>query len=105
MADQLPDLSGGSNAVEATPVLVVDSAGKIGASSAPLADYIPTAPSNSALPNGNCRAICVTVAGTVNLTTPAGVDRDGVPCGVGVNAYSASKIRPGGTATGLFAGY
>ena len=74
-------------------------------STAPLDDYVPVTPGSAALPNGPCRAIIVTVAGTVNLTTIAGVDRDGVPCGVGVNPYMASKIRAGGTATGIFAGY
>lgn len=75
------------------------------ASQAPLDDYIPVTPGSGLLANGPCRAIIVTAAGTVNLTTLAGVDRDAVPCNVGVNPYCASKIRSGGTATGIFAGY
>ena len=75
------------------------------ASTAPLDDYVPVTPGASALADGPCRAILVTVAGTINLTTIAGVDRDGVPCSVGVNPYMATKIRAGGTATGIFAGY
>lgn len=75
------------------------------ASQAPLDDYVPVTPGAGLLPNGTCRAVIVTVAGTVNLTTPAGIDRDGVPCSVGINPYMASKIRAGGTATGIFAGY
>ncbi len=75
------------------------------ASTAPLDDYVPVTPGASALADGPCRAICATVAGTVNLTNKAGVQRDGVPVNVGVNPYVATHIRAGGTATGLFAGY
>ena len=72
---------------------------------APLTKVVAVTPGASLLADGECRAILATVAGTVNITTRAGVDRDGVPINVGVNPIAAIKIRAGGTATGLFAGY
>lgn len=74
-------------------------------STSPLDDYIAITPGAALLVDGPCRAIIVTVAGTVNLTTPAGIERNAVPCNVGVNPYAAGRIRAGGTATGIFAGY
>lgn len=71
----------------------------------PLYDVVPVTPSNDALAGGRCRAILATVAGTVNITTAAGVERNAVPINVGVNPIAATHIRSGGTATGLFAGY
>lgn len=84
---------------------IIDPTTGLGMDLSSLSDYVPVTPGASLLANGTCRAICVTVAGTVNLTTPSGTDRDGVPCVVGINPYAASKIRSGGTATGIFAGY
>jgi hypothetical protein len=74
-------------------------------SSAPLLDYVPVTPGAGDLPDGPCRAILATAAGTVNLTTIAGDQRNGVPVNAGVNPLAARAIRAGGTATGLFAGY
>ena len=76
-----------------------------GVSTAPLDDVVPVTPGNGDLPNGPCRAIIATVGGTVNVTTAKG-DRDSVPIAAGVALpIVALKIRAGGTATGLFAGY
>lgn len=71
----------------------------------PLTDYVPVTPANTELPDGPCRAIIVAAAGTVNLTTIKDEDRDGVPLQPGINPIVAKKIRAGGTATNLFAGY
>ncbi|WP_310533115.1 hypothetical protein [Novosphingobium sp.] len=72
----------------------------------PLEDYIPITPGSSALANGPCRAVLVTAAGTINLTTYNGTDRDGIHLAAGIwHPIVASKIRTGGTATGIFAGY
>lgn len=86
------------------PNQIVPGAG-VDASTAPLDDVVPVTPGAGLLENGECRAILATVAGTVNITTTLGGDRDGVPVNAGINPIRAIKIRAGGTATGLFAGY
>lgn len=75
------------------------------ASDRPADDYIPVTPSNTDLPDGPCRGLLVAAAGTVNLTTVAGVNRDNVPLQASYNPLVASKIRAGGTATNIFALY
>lgn len=74
-------------------------------STAPADDVVPVTPGASALPDGPCRALLVGVAGTVNLTTLAGVQRDGVPLVEGWNPVGATHVRTGGTATGIWAVY
>ena len=62
-------------------------------------------PGASALPSGTCRALLVGGAGTANLTDAYGNDVDAVPLVVGYNPLSVSKVRTGGTATGIYALY
>lgn len=71
----------------------------------PLWDVVAVTAGSDPLPDGTCRAILATAAGTVNITTPAGNEVDDVPVNIGVNPIGATHIRAGGTATGLFAGY
>lgn len=79
---------------------------RYGPSSAPLADYVPITAGAGDLADGPCRAILVTVAGTVNLTTADDVNRDGIHLAAGIwHPIVAKKIRAGGTATGIIAGY
>jgi hypothetical protein len=78
----------------------------INADTSPLEDYVPITPGDTSLAFGPCRAILVTAAGTVNLTTARGTPRDGIHLAAGIwHPIVALKIRAGGTATGIFAGY
>ncbi len=58
------------------------------------------------LPNGVTSALLVTVAGTVNITWPDGTNHDGVHLAAGIwHPMAVIKVRSGGTATGIKAGY
>ena len=68
--------------------------------------YKAVVPGAAALVDGPCRAILATAGGTVNVTRADGTDVDAVPIATGVPLpIVATKIRAGGTATGLFALY
>lgn len=71
----------------------------------PAKDYILVTKADADLPDGNARALLVTVAGTLNLTTVGGVERDGVPVTVGWNPIQCSQVRLGGSADGIWAIY
>ena len=75
------------------------------ASSRPADDYIPVTKADADLPDGTCRALRVETAGTLNLTTKEGVERDGVPVFAGDNPLICSQVRLGGTADGIWALY
>ena len=66
------------------------------------AEYFAYTPSADAIPGGEILQIYTPDGGTVNLTQPNGVQRDGVPLLPGYNAIKATHVRPGGTATGLW---
>lgn len=51
-----------------------------------------------------CRAVIVTVAGTIDIVDADGNTVAAVPVTVGVNPYAVTKITAA-TATGLFLGY
>ena len=62
-------------------------------------------PGTSPLPNGPCRCIIVDADGTVNLTTKAGVQRNGVLVFKGYNPLVATHIRAAAGPTKVQAGY
>ncbi len=72
----------------------------------PSAFYKPIVPGAADLVDGPCRAILATGGGTVNVTRVDGTDIAAIPIAAGVPLpIVATKIRAGGTATGLFALY
>lgn len=75
------------------------------ASDRPADDYIPVTPAATDLPDGPCRGLLVGTAGTANLTTLDGTNRDNVPLQAGYNPLVVRKVRTGGTAAGIFALY
>lgn len=72
-------------------------------SSAPADDYVLVT-KGVALP-GPCRGLLVGTAGTANLTTVGGENRDNVPLQAGYNPMVVSAVRSGGTADGIWALY
>ncbi len=54
------------------------------------------------IPDGT-RALLVGTGGTINVTTLAGNNHDGVPVPTGIVPLSLKRIRTGGTATDIWA--
>jgi hypothetical protein len=75
------------------------------ASQAPLDDYVPVTPGASPLADGPCRCVVVDADGTVDLTTKAGVQRNGVLVFKGYNPLVATHIRAAVGPTKVQAGY
>jgi hypothetical protein len=71
----------------------------------PGTDVIPITPADADLPGGPCRALWVGTAGTANITTLAGNDRDNFPVFIGLNQIQVKRVRPGGTASDIWAVY
>lgn len=68
-------------------------------------DYRLVTKSEDEIATGPCRGLLVGTAGTANLTTLEGDDRDAVPLVKGYNMLACSKVRPGGTADDIWALY
>lgn len=68
-------------------------------------DYVLVAKGADELEGGAARGLLVGVAGTANLTTLDGEDRDGVPLVAGYNMLICTKVRAGGTADNIWALY
>lgn len=75
------------------------------ASDRPLDDYVTVTPGASALALGPCRCILVDADGTVDLTTKAGEERDGVLVFKGYNPLVATHIRAASGPAVVQAGY
>lgn len=71
----------------------------------PGTDVVPVTKADADLPNGKCRALWVGTGGTVNIRTVAEQDRDNFPVFPGMNQISVIRVRPGGTATDIWAIY
>lgn len=68
-------------------------------------EYAPVVKGAAPLPDGVCRGLLVDVAGTANLTTLNGRQRDNVPLQAGYNLLACTHVRAGGTADGIWALY
>lgn len=68
-------------------------------------DVVLVTKANSDLPGGVCRGLWVGTAGTAFITTAAGGDRDSVPLQQGMNPIMCLRVRPGGTASDIWAMY
>lgn len=73
--------------------------------STPARAYEPVTKADANLPSGDCRAILVGAAGTLNLMDLDGIVRTGVPVQAGFNPIMARQIRSGGTADNVWAIY
>jgi hypothetical protein len=68
-------------------------------------DVVPVTKADAELPDGPCRALWVGTAGTANIRTLADEDRDNFPLFIGLNQIQVKRVRPGGTATDIWAVY
>lgn len=68
-------------------------------------DVIPVTKADADLPDGPCRALWVGVAGTLNIRTLNGNDRDDFPAFIGLNQIQVTRVRLGGTASDIWAIY
>mgnify|MGYP003563193325 CR=1 FL=1 len=69
-------------------------------------DVVPvTKDDDNDLPNGPARALWVGVAGTLNIRTLNGSDRDNFPALIGLNQIQVVRVRLGGTASNIWAIY
>ena len=74
-------------------------------SSAPADDLVQITKADEDLPDGPCRGLLVGVAGTANLVTLADQPRANVPLVQGWNPVACRRVRPGGTASDIWAIY
>lgn len=63
----------------------------------------PVTPSASPLPEGPCRGLVASEAGTADLTMYSGAEVDGVPVWAGVMPYAVKAVRA--STVDLWAGY
>jgi hypothetical protein len=68
-------------------------------------DVVPVTPADADLPNGPARALWLGSSGTLNITTLVGADRDNFPVFIGLNQIQVKRVRPGGTASDIWAIY
>lgn len=68
-------------------------------------DWVLVTKSSDEIESGPCRGLLVGTAGTANLTTIDGDDRDNVPLVKGYNMLACSKVREGGSADDIWALY
>jgi hypothetical protein len=71
----------------------------------PGTDVEPVTKADVDLPGGTCRALWVGVAGTINIRTSLQNDRDNFPVFIGLNQIQVIRVRPGGTASDIWAVY
>lgn len=71
----------------------------------PGTDVVPVTKANADLPDGPCRALWVGTAGSVNIRTLNGADRDDFPVFIGLNQIQVKRVRLGGTADNIWAIY
>jgi hypothetical protein len=68
-------------------------------------DVVPISKGSTSLPNGECRAILVGTAGTLNIITATGELRSLVPFQAGISPIRIKGVLAGGTADNLWALY
>ena len=71
----------------------------------PAMDIVPVTKSTTAFTGGICRALWIGTAGTLNITTQAGQERNDVPVQVGLFPVQCTHVRTGGTADDIWSIY
>jgi hypothetical protein len=71
----------------------------------PGGEIAPVTKADADLPRGMCRALWVGQAGTLNIRDRAGNDWDNFPALAGMIQINVVRVRPGGTASNIWAIY
>ncbi len=64
--------------------------------------YFPLTKVDADIEGGTVRGLLVATAGTANLTEDDGTERNGVPLVQGWNPMYVKRVRPGGSADGIW---